>query len=199
MPNDSRAATVTLDGRSFHGVVLDAGKTQGDAETIRFSGGRFRSSACDAYGYGDGAYTAHRDGEVIRFEAETESPTYGRLQWRGAINGPRLDGTLTMIRDGANVLELRALWTWIETQSSPAATLPSSPPMLLLKMRVVPTCTAPRPVVPESAVTSAPTLSWKLAAVPVPAAPAAGAASSIEASTTVTTRIPGSSRALARA
>ena len=92
---------VTLDGRSFHGIVLEAGKTAGDADTLVFAGGRFRSTACDGYGYGDGAYTARRDGDRIQFDAETESPRWGRLLWRGTVTGQRLDGTLTMVRDGA--------------------------------------------------------------------------------------------------
>jgi hypothetical protein len=95
----------TLDGRSFHGVVLEAGKTAGDADTLIFAAGRFRSTACDRYGYGDGAYQARDEGDRIVFDAETESPRWGRLRWQGAIRGKRLDGTLTMVRDGQAVGE----------------------------------------------------------------------------------------------
>ncbi|MCW5632224.1 MAG: hypothetical protein KIT17_02720 [Rubrivivax sp.] len=91
----------SLEGRRFHGVVLERGKTAGDADTLIFEGGRFRSTACDRYGYGDGPYIAHPDGDAVRFEAETESPQYGRLRWQGRVQGARLDGTLTMLRDGA--------------------------------------------------------------------------------------------------
>jgi len=101
MSDHSESLRVTLDGRSFHGIVLEAGKTEGDADTLLFADGRFRSTACDRYDYGDGAYTARRDGDRIHFEAETESPRWGRLQWQGTVSGPRLDGTLTMVRDGA--------------------------------------------------------------------------------------------------
>jgi hypothetical protein len=90
-----------LDGRQFHGVVLERGKTAGDADTLIFQGGRFRSTACDQYGYGDGAYRAHIDGDAIVFEAETQSTNYGRLRWHGRVCGARLDGTLVMVRDGA--------------------------------------------------------------------------------------------------
>lgn len=101
MSEHSESHPVTLDGRSFHGIVLQAGKTAGDADTLLFADGRFRSTACDQYGYGDGAYAAQRDGDRIHFAAETESPRWGRLQWRGTVTGHRLDGTLTMVRDGA--------------------------------------------------------------------------------------------------
>ncbi len=94
------SATASLDGRRFDGIVLEAGNTQGDADTLLFANGRFRSTACDRYGYGDGAYTARREGERLHFEAEMESPQYGRLRWHGTITGRRLDGTLVMLRDG---------------------------------------------------------------------------------------------------
>jgi uncharacterized protein with FMN-binding domain len=99
------ASIPTLDGKQFHGVVLERGKTSGDAETVMFEKGRFRSTACDAYGYGDGPYTATLSGDSIKFKAQTESAQYGQLQWQGVIQGGRLDGTLTMMRDGRSVGE----------------------------------------------------------------------------------------------
>ena len=95
-----QASRAVLDGRNFGGVVLKCGETSGDADTLTFKDGRFRSSACDPYGYGDGPYTATRSGEAIAFEAETESAQYGKLLWKGVVRGPRLDGTMTMVRDG---------------------------------------------------------------------------------------------------
>jgi hypothetical protein len=90
----------TLDGRRFVGVVLERGETAGDADTLIFEGGRFRSTACDRYGYGDGPYRWQpREGE-IGFEAETERPQYGQLRWQGVVRGARLDGTLPMVRNG---------------------------------------------------------------------------------------------------
>ncbi len=105
MSEHSQSHPVTLDGRSFHGIVLQAGKTEGDADTLLFADGRFRSTACDQYGYGDGAYTARRDGDRIHFDAETESARWGSLQWHGTVTGARLDGTLTMVRDGVRAGE----------------------------------------------------------------------------------------------
>ena len=88
----------TLDGRRFDGVVLERGKTSGDADTLIFEGGRFRSTACDRYGYGDGAYRAMPGAGGVEFEAETESAQYGKLRWAGRVCGEKLDGTLTMVR-----------------------------------------------------------------------------------------------------
>lgn len=96
----SQASGLLLDGRRFEGIVLERGKTAGDADTLIFEGGRFRSTACDRYSYGDGAYAATAYVGEIAFEARTESAKHGQLHWRGVVRGPRLDGTLTMIRDG---------------------------------------------------------------------------------------------------
>jgi hypothetical protein len=94
------ARTGALDGRRFEGVVLERGKTSGDADSLVFSQGRFLSTACDRYGYSDGAYTTSASGDALAFEAVTESPKYGKLLWKGFVRGSKLDGTLTMVRDG---------------------------------------------------------------------------------------------------
>lgn len=94
-----------LDGRSFHGVFIERGKTSGDADTITFSGGRFRSSACDRYGYSDAPYKAMPTGDGFRFEAETQSPKYGKLLWSGQVRGGKLDATVMMERAGKSPVE----------------------------------------------------------------------------------------------
>jgi hypothetical protein len=100
------AQATTLDGRRFDGVFLERGKTSGDADTLTFQGGRFRSSACDRYGYGDAAYKASAlGGDAVAFEAETESPRYGKLRWKGTVRGDKLDATATMVRDGKPPIE----------------------------------------------------------------------------------------------
>jgi hypothetical protein len=100
-----RAQTALLDGRSFDGVFLERGKTRGDADTITFQGGRLRSSACDRYGYGDAPYKATQVADGVAFEAETESPKYGKLLWKGYVRGDKLDATATMVRDGKPPIE----------------------------------------------------------------------------------------------
>jgi len=103
--NSSTAASLSLDGRRFDGVVLERGKTSGDADTLIFDKGLFRSTACDRYGYGSGPYRASVAGDTVSFEAETESAQYGRLRWAGHIRGEKLDGTMTMVRHGKDAGE----------------------------------------------------------------------------------------------
>jgi hypothetical protein len=101
----SPALAAGLDGRSFDGVFLERGKTSGDADTITFRNGRFRSSACDRYGYGDAPYKVTPVGDTLRFETETESAKYGKLQWSGVVRGGKLDATVMMVQDGKKPVE----------------------------------------------------------------------------------------------
>ena len=99
------AETNALDGRSFEGVFIQRGKTSGDADTLVFKDGRFRSSACDRYGYSDAVYKTAAAGDSMRFEAETQSAKYGRLLWSGVVRGGKLDASATMVRDGKSNVE----------------------------------------------------------------------------------------------
>ena len=99
------AETSALDGRSFQGVFIERGKTSGDADTLVFANGRFRSTACDRYGYSDAAYRTASAGDMTRFEAETQSAKYGKLLWSGVVRGGKLDATATMVREGKSNIE----------------------------------------------------------------------------------------------
>jgi hypothetical protein len=98
-------AGASLEGRRFEGVFIQRGKTSGDADTLTFGNGRFRSSACDRYGYSDAAYRVTTQGDAIAFEAETESPKYGKLQWKGVVRGDKLDATVMMLQAGKPPVE----------------------------------------------------------------------------------------------
>lgn len=99
------AQGASLDGRRFDGVFIERGKTSGDADTLTFQGGRFRSSACDRYGYSDATYQASAAGDAIAFEAETTSAKYGKLRWKGVVRGDKLDATATSLREGKPPVE----------------------------------------------------------------------------------------------
>jgi hypothetical protein len=94
-----------LDGRTFDGVFLEAGKTSGDADTLIFKNGKFRSTACERYGYTEAPYKSSGNGEAVTFEAETKSPQYGTLIWTGTVRGKKLDATVMMERKGESPLE----------------------------------------------------------------------------------------------
>jgi hypothetical protein len=94
-----------LDGRRFEGVFLERGKTSGDADTLIFKDGRFRSTACDRYGYSDASYKSTAAGDAVHFEAETESPRHGKLLWKGVVRDGKLDATAMAVRQGKSPVE----------------------------------------------------------------------------------------------
>jgi hypothetical protein len=94
------AAALPLDGKTFQGEVKDKGKAHGDKDTFIFSDGKFRSTACDAYGYDSGTYKATQQGDAWAFEAQTHSKKWGTMTWKGTIKGDSIEGTAVRSKDG---------------------------------------------------------------------------------------------------
>jgi hypothetical protein len=106
-----------LDGRTFVGSMGPQGKSAAGDETVTFAGGRFHSSACDAYGFGDAAYTTDKgsDGSV-RFHAVTHSEKQGSIDWKGAVAGSRLTATFVWTNQAGQVSTY-----WVNADVKPAA------------------------------------------------------------------------------
>ena len=103
-----------LDGKKFEGVFIERGKIKGEADTLIFKDGRFRSTACDAAGFSDAPYKSTPAADGIAFEAETESAKYGRLVWKGIIREGKLDATAMNLRKGKPPVE-----NWVVGASKP--------------------------------------------------------------------------------
>ncbi|MBK7975090.1 MAG: hypothetical protein IPK07_18010 [Deltaproteobacteria bacterium] len=94
-----------LDGWTYVGHLGERGKTPGDEDTLRFDGGLFHSTACEAYGFGRAPYTAAKVGDAIVFTAETTSEKEGRMVWTGTVTSHKLDGTATWTKPGQRAIE----------------------------------------------------------------------------------------------
>ena len=95
----------SLDGRTFVGQLGPAGKSKGDADNFVFVDGQFRSTACDAYGFGAAAYRATRVGGDLSFESTTESRKEGTMAWKGTVSGNSVSGTVVWTRAGKAPVE----------------------------------------------------------------------------------------------
>jgi len=90
-----------LDGKTFVAESGEQGKkAEGPKDEIAFRDGKMRSSACDAYGFGDGAYTTMSHPGMIMFRARTESPKEGVIEWNGTVAGDVLEGTYVWTKTG---------------------------------------------------------------------------------------------------
>ncbi len=88
---DVSAGQGPLDGKTFVVETGEKGKSGRDKDTLTFKDGNFRSAGCDQYGFGDGVYTSTVNGDSIRFEAVTTSPTKGKMTWKGTVKGDKID------------------------------------------------------------------------------------------------------------
>jgi hypothetical protein len=89
-----------LDGKSFAGTFTEKGKAKGDVDTFVFKDGKFRSTACDPYGFTEATYSATTKDGATSFEATSESPKEGTMMWKGTVRGDRIDGTAVWVKKG---------------------------------------------------------------------------------------------------
>ena len=96
----AESATGILDGKTFSGTLGEKGTTKGDKDDYVFKDGTFRSTACDAYGFGAAAYTAKAEGDAIAFESTTHSAKEGEMAWKGTVKGDAVAGTVVWKKVG---------------------------------------------------------------------------------------------------
>jgi hypothetical protein len=69
-------------------------------DTLVLHKGKFRSSACEAYGFGEAAYRV----EGNHWMADGASPKEGRNHWHGELTGGTVDGEMTWTKLDGSVL-----------------------------------------------------------------------------------------------
>jgi len=100
-PSAARGAGSALDGKTFVAESGEQGKkAEGPKDEISFRDGKMRSSACEAYGFGEGAYTTMEHAGSVMFQARTESPKEGTIEWKGTVRGDALEGTYVWTKAG---------------------------------------------------------------------------------------------------
>lgn len=91
-----------LDGKTFTGQMGEKGKEEGMKDDFVFKEGKFRSTACDLYGFSDAVYTTTGDGNTVAFHAVTTSATDGAtMEWNGVARGNKIEGTAAWRKPGA--------------------------------------------------------------------------------------------------
>jgi hypothetical protein len=88
-----------LDGKTFVAQSGEKGKKASNKDTIVFRDGRFLSEGCIQWGFGDAAYEAGIEGDGIRFQTRTVSPTHGAMVWNGLVKGDTIEATSIWTRD----------------------------------------------------------------------------------------------------
>jgi hypothetical protein len=81
------ASSEMLDGKEFVGKSGRLGKKASDDDEIKFENGKFTSTGCTEYGFGDADYTTKVDGDRTFFTADIYSKKYGRITYSGFVKG----------------------------------------------------------------------------------------------------------------
>ena len=90
-----------LDGRSYVGKNGEVGQklAEYEDEEIVFQDGMFTSISCEPYNFGSSPYYTKVVDSKIHFEAVTESPTHGKIFWKGIIDGEDADVTFVWTKE----------------------------------------------------------------------------------------------------
>ena len=104
------AVSHLLDGKKFIGPTGEKGKKIHHEDILSFSDGKFTSSECFQYGFKGGPYTTTIEGDTIHFQAETISPTHGKMVWQGTLKGNTLDVTYNWTKERWFWTTFREYW-----------------------------------------------------------------------------------------
>lgn len=80
-----------LDGRTFHGEIVDDKGVVRAKDVLTFKDGKFHSVTCAQLGFGESPYWTRVEGKTIHFLVETVSPESGKMRFAGTIRGDQVD------------------------------------------------------------------------------------------------------------
>lgn len=93
------AGAANIDGKVFHGDIVDEKGVVRSTDVVSFSGGKFHSVTCERFGFSEVPYWIRTEGDAVHFLAEAAHPENGSMRFKG------------MVRDG------RAEWTAVWTKT----------------------------------------------------------------------------------
>lgn len=102
----SVASAGSLDGKTFTIMIDDPTVEEPYEDTLIFEDGKFRSVACDEYGFDWAPYTTQAmAGGIVRFEVTAESEEEGTNHWVGKAVEDRIEGQFTWTKEGQEPIE----------------------------------------------------------------------------------------------
>ena len=100
------ATAGSLDGKTFTVMIDDPTVEEPYEDTLIFEDGKFRSVACDEYGFDWAPYTTQpMAGGIVRFEVTAESEEEGTNHWVGKVANDGIKGEFTWTKEGQEPIE----------------------------------------------------------------------------------------------
>jgi hypothetical protein len=89
-----------LDGRSYE-VTLEIPDASPVKDTLRFTNGKFESTACTSLGFPQWSdYAARMNGREVAFHVLAKHPSGTTIDWNGSIHGDAVDGKADRTTNG---------------------------------------------------------------------------------------------------
>jgi hypothetical protein len=82
-----RAAASGLDGKTFHGEIVDDKGVVRSKDVVTFKDGNFHSVTCARFGFAEAPYWTRVEGDAVHFLAESTHPDNGTMQYKGTVRG----------------------------------------------------------------------------------------------------------------
>ncbi|MBC8173051.1 MAG: hypothetical protein H7X71_04010 [Chitinophagales bacterium] len=100
--SQTKSDGAALDGKNFTVTTMEKDKPEtGVKENITFAEGYFDNEQCHEWGFTKGKYTSKKSGEdLVSFEATTESPAEGKMEWTGTVDHGKLKGDMVWKKQG---------------------------------------------------------------------------------------------------
>lgn len=85
------AAGSGLDGRTFHGEIVDDKGVVRSKDVVTFKDGNFHSVTCARFGFAEAPYWTRVEGDAVHFLAESTHPDNGTMQYKGTVRGDQAE------------------------------------------------------------------------------------------------------------
>jgi hypothetical protein len=86
-----RAVAAGLDGKTFHGEIVDDKGVVRANDVVTFKDGIFHSVNCERFGFGQAPYWMRVEGDAVHFLVEMTHPDNGMMLFKGAVRGNRAE------------------------------------------------------------------------------------------------------------
>lgn len=85
------AGAAELDGKTFHGEIVNEKGEVRTPDVVSFRQGKFHSVTCERFGFGAMPYWVRTEGDTIHFLAESAHPDNGSMRFKGTIRAGRAE------------------------------------------------------------------------------------------------------------
>ena len=97
---EQQTPAASLDGNTFIVDMKEVGKEESYKDTLIFTGGTFRSTGCDQYGFAPASYAAADKNGMVTCNATAVSEKEGKMDWSGSVQGGKIQGQATWTKEG---------------------------------------------------------------------------------------------------